>query len=59
LLEAGEIAQGYGRELPAVRSRSGPSATCPCHDAWDRAADRTAHGTPIALKPEDFVDRIA
>jgi nitrile hydratase accessory protein len=23
-------------------------------DAWDRAAGRTAHGTPIALKPEDF-----
>jgi nitrile hydratase accessory protein len=24
------------------------------HDAWDHAADRTPHGTPIALKPEDF-----
>jgi nitrile hydratase accessory protein len=24
------------------------------HDAWDRAADRTPHGTPIALRPEDF-----
>ena len=24
------------------------------HDAWDRAADRTPHGTPIELKPEDF-----
>jgi nitrile hydratase accessory protein len=23
-------------------------------DAWDRAADRTPHGTPIELKPEDF-----
>jgi nitrile hydratase accessory protein len=23
-------------------------------DAWDRAADRTPHGAPIALKPEDF-----
>ena len=25
------------------------------HDAWDRAADRTPHGTPIELSPEDFV----
>ena len=23
-------------------------------DAWDHAADRTPHGTPIKLKPEDF-----
>jgi nitrile hydratase accessory protein len=25
-------------------------------DAWDHAADRTPHGTPIELKPEDFPD---
>ena len=24
-------------------------------DAWDHAADRTPHGTPIELKPEDFM----
>jgi nitrile hydratase accessory protein len=24
------------------------------HDAWDRAADRTPHGTPIELRPDDF-----
>jgi nitrile hydratase accessory protein len=24
------------------------------HDAWDRAADRTPHGEPIELRPEDF-----
>ena len=24
------------------------------HDAWDRAADRTRHGDPIELRPEDF-----
>lgn len=24
-------------------------------DAWDRAADRTPHGTPIVLSPDDFV----
>jgi nitrile hydratase accessory protein len=25
-------------------------------DAWDRAAERTPHGAPIALRPEDFSD---
>jgi nitrile hydratase accessory protein len=25
-------------------------------DAWDRAAERTPHGTPIVLRPEDFAD---
>ena len=25
-----------------------------CRDAWDHAADRTPHGQPIELKPEDF-----
>lgn len=24
------------------------------HDAWDRAADRTPHGTPIELRADDF-----
>jgi nitrile hydratase accessory protein len=24
-------------------------------DAWDHAADRTPHGSPIVLQPEDFV----
>ena len=24
------------------------------HDAWDHAADRTPHGAPIELRPEDF-----
>jgi nitrile hydratase accessory protein len=24
-------------------------------DAWDHAADRTPHGTPIELSPDDFV----
>ena len=25
-----------------------------CRDAWDHAADRTPHGEPIELTPEDF-----
>jgi hypothetical protein len=24
------------------------------YEAWDRAADRTPHGTPIELTPDDF-----
>jgi nitrile hydratase accessory protein len=24
------------------------------YEAWDHAADRTPHGTPIELKPDDF-----
>ena len=24
------------------------------HDAWDNAADRTPHGSPIELRPDDF-----
>ena len=27
-----------------------------CQRAWDRAADRTPHGRPIALAEQDFVD---
>lgn len=26
-------------------------------DAWDHAADRTPHGKPIELRPEDFASR--
>ena len=25
------------------------------HDAWDHAADRTPHGMPIELQPDDFI----
>jgi nitrile hydratase accessory protein len=31
-----------------------PDALTRYHDAWDRAADRTPHGAPIELAPEDF-----
>jgi nitrile hydratase accessory protein len=27
-------------------------------DAWDHAADRTPHGSPIELKPEDFPSQV-
>lgn len=31
-----------------------PEALARYHDAWDHAADRTPHGAPIELRPEDF-----
>jgi nitrile hydratase accessory protein len=31
-----------------------PATLASYHDAWDHAADRTPHGTPIELRPEDF-----
>jgi nitrile hydratase accessory protein len=43
-LETLVAAKGITNETDLARTR----------DAWDRAADRTPHGTPIALKPEDF-----
>jgi len=27
-----------------------------CRDAWARAAERTPHGSPIELRPDDFED---
>ena len=38
------VAQGHRRRTTVSRY----------HDAWNRAADRTPHGQPIELKPEDF-----
>ncbi len=29
-----------------------------CRDAWNRAAQRTPHGTPIELRPEDPRDHL-
>jgi nitrile hydratase accessory protein len=31
-----------------------PAALKRCHDAWERAACRTPHGTPIELRAIDF-----
>jgi len=43
--------------LEELISAKGVASTETLHryrDAWDRAADRTPHGSPIILKPEDF-----
>lgn len=40
--------------LVASKGVTDPTALGRYRDAWDRAADRTPHGEPIALRPEDF-----
>jgi len=40
--------------LVAEKGVASPEMLVRYHDAWDHAADRTPHGTPIELKPEDF-----
>ena len=43
--------------LERIVAEKGIATTDTLHryrDAWDHAADRTPHGDPIELKPEDF-----
>jgi nitrile hydratase accessory protein len=40
--------------LVAAKGVSDPQTLARYRDAWDHAADRTPHGAPIELKPEDF-----
>ena len=40
--------------LVAAKGISDPVSLARYRDAWDHAADRTPHGTPIELRPEDF-----
>jgi nitrile hydratase accessory protein len=40
--------------LVAEKGIASPEMLARYRDAWDRAADRTPHGTPIQLSPEDF-----
>ena len=43
--------------LERIVAEKGIATTDTLHryrDAWDHAADRTPHGEPIELKPEDF-----
>ena len=61
--EAGDADCGdtYYRHWLATLERlvAEKGVTTPAHlaryrDAWDHAADRTPHGKPIELRPEDF-----
>jgi nitrile hydratase accessory protein len=40
--------------LIAAKGVTTPEAMHRYRDAWDHAADRTPHGQPIELRPEDF-----
>jgi nitrile hydratase accessory protein len=40
--------------LVAEKGVATPQTLARYHDAWDRAADRTPHGQPIELRPDDF-----
>jgi nitrile hydratase accessory protein len=40
--------------LVAEKGVATPDMLARYRDAWDHAADRTPHGAPIELKPEDF-----
>jgi nitrile hydratase accessory protein len=40
--------------LVAEKGVTDAGALARYRDAWDHAADRTPHGEPIELKPEDF-----
>ena len=41
-------------KLIAAKGVTTPDTLHRYRDAWDHAADRTPHGHPIELKPEDF-----
>jgi nitrile hydratase accessory protein len=41
-------------KLVAAKGVTTPDTLHRYRDAWDHAADRTPHGSPIELKPEDF-----
>jgi nitrile hydratase accessory protein len=43
-------------KLIAEKGVATPDTQRRTRDAWDRACDRTPHGAPIELKPEDFRD---
>ena len=50
------LAQALGdlERMVAAKGVTNSDMLARYHDAWDRAADRTPHGTPIELRPEDF-----
>jgi nitrile hydratase accessory protein len=42
--------------MVAEKGVTDPAAMARHAEAWSRAAKRTPHGAPIALRPEDFAD---
>ena len=42
--------------LVAAKGLAGGRSLARTRDAWQRACERTPHGTPIELRPDDFSD---
>ena len=42
--------------LVAAKGAASPAQLARYQQAWDRAADRTPHGSPIELRAQDFSD---
>ena len=42
--------------IVAAKGAADAQTLARCRHAWARAAERTAHGTPIVLEAEDFAD---
>jgi len=42
------------QRLVAAKGIADPATLARYRDAWERAAERTPHGAPIVLQPEDF-----
>ena len=40
--------------MVSAKGLTNPETLARTYEAWDRAADRTPHGDPIDLRPEDF-----
>ena len=40
--------------MVTAKGLTSPETLARTYEAWDRAADRTPHGAPIELRPEDF-----
>ena len=45
---------GALEDIAGARGAASPRELARYRQAWDHAADRTPHGMPIELKPEDF-----
>ncbi len=43
--------------MVTAKGLTNPEVLARTYDAWDCAADRTPHGAPIELRPEDFKSR--
>ena len=41
-------------DLVAAKGAADAAELARCAQAWDQAADRTPHGQPIVLRPDDF-----